>query len=293
MMAPPPARASHGPFAAALLDPAIDPTPLLAPPMPHRPRHRSDRRRFDVHRNTVMSSLVRALAEGFPSVERLVGATFFAAMAAEFVRATPPSHPVLLAYGAGFDGFLARFEPVTHWPYLADVARLDSLRRRAWHAADVPALDAAALAAADPVNLAERRVALHPSVGVLGSPHPARTLWALQNGADDGAPKAIVWQPETALVRREGHAIRVEAIDAGLLALLDAARHAPTLGALLEADSETQAQARAAAFASALGKGLLVDIEARDRAMTNVPDAMLFDAFLPRFPAMSTNEVSP
>jgi hypothetical protein len=261
-------------LAAALLDPA-----------------RTLPRRFDVHRNTMMSSLVRALAEGFPSVERLVGCDFFAAMAAEFVRARPPTHPVLLAYGAGFAAFIEGFDPVAHLPWLADVARLDGLRRRAWHAADVPVLGIESLTGADPEALGGRRIALHPSVGLLGSPHPARTLWAAQNG--DEPPPAIDWLAETTLVWRRDGAIRVDAVDAALLTLLDGARRRPTLAELLAADTDAEAGAKAQAFATALGRGLLADAEDARRALAAAPDAALFDDFLPPFPAVPTIEALP
>jgi hypothetical protein len=94
-------------------------------------------------------------------------------------------------------------------------------------------------------------------------------------------------------VRRDGHAIHVESLDAALHSLLDDARHAPTLGALLDADSETPASIRAAAFAQALRDGLLVDAEALDRAMAGLPDAGLFNAFLPPFPTAFHDETSP
>lgn len=283
-------------FAAALLDPALDVVALLADSSSRPPVRTGDpRARFNVHRNTVMSSLVRALAEGFPSVERLVGAAFFAAMAAEFTRAQPPAHPVLLAWGAGFAAFLEGFAPIAHLPYLADVARLDGLRRRAWHAADVPALSAELLAGADPGSLAQRRIALHPSVGLLGSLHSARTLWAAQNGDEPLHP--IEWVAEITLVRRDGDTIRVDDVDAALLALLDAARRQPTLAELLDADIErdnddaAHAHAGAQAFAVALRDGLLVDAAAFDDAMTRVPEASLFNDFLPPFPRSTSTDL--
>lgn len=247
-------------------------------------------RRFDVHRNTVMSSLIRALADGFPSVERLVGAEFFAAMAALHVRAHPPRHPVLLAWGAAFPAFIEGFEPVAHLPYLADVARLDGLRRRAWHAPDVAPLDLAQFEGVDADAIAGRRVALHPSVGVLGSAHPARTLWAAQNS--DDAPAAINWQAEPSVVWRSAGAIHVDALDAPLCRLLDRARRMPTLAELLAADTDTDASsdghAIASAFATALRDGLLVDAKALADAARQAIDSALFDDFLPPFPTAST-----
>lgn len=285
-------------FAAALLDPALGIAALLADSPACPPARTGDpRARFNVHRNTVITSLVRAMAEGFPSVERLVGPVYFAAMAAEFARTQPPAHPALLAWGAGLAAFLEDFAPVAHLPWLADVARLDGLRRRAWHAAEVPALRAESLAGADPERLADRRIALHPSVAVLGSPYPARTLWAAQNG--DELLHPIKWVAEITLVRREGDAILVDAVDDALLALLDAARRQPTLAELLDADSEpdkddadhANAKVRAKAFATSLRDGLLVDADALDAAMGRVPDATLFDAFLPPFPRSTSTDL--
>ena len=52
-------------------------------------------------------------------------------MAGVFVRAHPPRSPVLALYGDAFPGFLERFEPVAHLPYLADTARLELCPARA------------------------------------------------------------------------------------------------------------------------------------------------------------------
>lgn len=247
-------------------------------------------RRFEVHRNTMMSGLVRAMADGFPSVERLVGPAFFAAMAADFVRAQPPAHPVLLAYGAGFATFIEGFAPVSDLPYLADVARLDGLRRRAWHAADARALDAGTLGCIDPDRLAGRRVALHPSVGVLGSPHPAFTLWDAQNGEDQGASGSVAWRRETCAVWRIDGAIHADLVAGELLALLDAARRRPALADLMAADNEAAAHDKARAFADALRLGLLVDADALLGLAGQAPEASLLDAFLPPFPSTPTTE---
>ena len=93
--------------------------------------------RFSVYRNNVVSGLVRALESRFPVVERLVGEEFFRAMAQVFVAEDPPRSPVLFRYGTTFPDFVARFEPASAVPFLADVARLELARGRAYHAADV------------------------------------------------------------------------------------------------------------------------------------------------------------
>ena len=255
-------RAAHA-FASALLDPTVDAGRLFDPSSAM-----ASNAGLDVHRNTVVASLVRALAEGFPSVEQLVGAEFFAAMAAEAVRAAPPRHPVLLAYGAGFADFLDAFPPVAHLPYLGDVARLDGLRRRAWHAPDVVALDADTLAAMPPDRAAAQRVGLHPSAAVAQSLHPSRSIWIAQNGGDTSAPDD--WRGETTLVFRDADGVQVLALDddTPLRALIDALRDAPPLLEILATPDAS------APFARALALGLLVRA---DDAATDP----LFDDFVP------------
>jgi uncharacterized protein (UPF0276 family) len=91
-------------FAETLLDPRA---PI---PAGLRTWNGSDpARRFDVHRNNVVTSLTAALAATFPVVLELVGADFFQAMAREFVRAAPPASPVLAEYGEAFADFVAGF----------------------------------------------------------------------------------------------------------------------------------------------------------------------------------------
>jgi hypothetical protein len=132
-------------------------------------------RRFNVYRNNVAASLTDALATGFPVIAKLLGEEFFRAMAGVFLRAHPPGDPRLQLWGGKFPGFLARFEPVAHLPYLPDMARLELGLRQSYHAADAapahrgprpgrgPGAEAApcarhadpALALSDPHDLAE------------------------------------------------------------------------------------------------------------------------------------------
>jgi hypothetical protein len=191
-------------FAAALVDPA------QACPRGLRAWNGSDPAvRFAVHRNNVVSSLLDALAETFPVVQELVGIEFFRAMAAVFVRQSPPCSRILAHYGQKFPGFIERFEPAGSVPYLADMARLEMARVRAYHAADAAALasEAVSLALVSGDRIGELRLVCHPSVSVLGSRHAVVSLWAAhQDGSDLAA--IDIDQPEEAIVLRAGlHAL--------------------------------------------------------------------------------------
>ncbi len=86
------------------------------------------------------SSLIDALRTKFPATERIVGEEFFRAMARVFVIAHPPRSKILHTYGDDFGDFIAAFEPAAELAYLADVARLEAARTRAYHAADATPL---------------------------------------------------------------------------------------------------------------------------------------------------------
>jgi hypothetical protein len=198
-------------FAAALLDPA-----LACPEGLHAYNGSDPTTRFAVHRNNVVSSLLDALADTFPVVQELVGVEFFRAMAAVFVRRSPPRSSILAHYGHEFPQFIAGFEPADAVPYLADMAALELARVRAYHAADADALAPQPLrhALSDASRIGELRVAFHPSVSIVSSPFAVVSLWAAHQSPDDTAAIDID-HPEQAIVLRAGLAVLVLRLPAG------------------------------------------------------------------------------
>jgi Putative DNA-binding domain len=181
------------PFAPALLDPAAA--------VPHGLVDTANRpagRRFDVYRNNVTVSLTDALAAGFPVIQTLVGEAFFRAMAVVFLRAHPPRSPVLTGWGDALPGFLNGFAPVAHLPYLADVARLESALREAYHAADAAPVAPAALGS---VDLTAARIRLAPATRIVASPYPIHAIWRANTDptappARGGAKTVLITRPD-------------------------------------------------------------------------------------------------
>lgn len=211
-------------------------------------------RRFAVYRNNVIVSLTDALADSFPVTQELVGEEFFRAMARLFACAHPPKSPVLALYGDTFPAFIERFPPAAGLPYLADVARLEFLRVRAYHAADLKPVPTAqfANALADESALPRLILALHPSVGVLESAAAVVSLWAAHQGVGDLAGVAPDL-PESALVVRNGLDVEVIGVARGTGIFIESLLHGETLGRALES-----AQAVDPAFDPALPLGLLI-----------------------------------
>ncbi|MBI6630752.1 HvfC/BufC N-terminal domain-containing protein [Pontibaca salina] len=184
--------------------------------------------RFAVYRNNVATSLTNALAKRFPVIKRLVGDDFFGAMGRVYLDAHRPRSPVLLDWGATFPDFLVGFPPLAQYPYMADVARIELARGRAYHAADTDpvAVEALTKTASDPEHA---RFALHPSVQILRLAHPAVTIWrANQPGATGKIPTLA--GAEIALILRDSrYQVPVTAVGAGDAALIEALQERQTL----------------------------------------------------------------
>ena len=195
-------------FAAGLFGTTPAPAGLMAWNTP------TPERRYGVYRNNVTASLTAALASRFPATENIVGPDFFRAMARAFIEAHPPSSPVLLAYGDDLPDFVAAFAPARELAYLPDVMRLEIARGRAYHAADVPPLDPAILAATDPARLDALVFTPHPALSVLSSPYPVVTIWAMNAGERPLAPIDIR-QGEHALSARPHLTVEVTPLSPG------------------------------------------------------------------------------
>ena len=188
-------------------------------------------RRFAVYRNNVIVSLVDALADTFAVTQDLVGEAFFRAMARVFAYTNPPTSRLLVFYGETFPDFIERFPPAASLPYLADVARLEFLRLRAYHAADVAPVRREDIVAvlADQEKLPDLGLALHPSLAVLDSAAAVVALWAAHQGI--GALATLVPDvPETALIVRDGLDVEVMSIPRASGVFIAAVKRGATLG---------------------------------------------------------------
>jgi hypothetical protein len=171
-------------------------------------------RRFGVYRNNVFSSLTDVLEAYFPVVLRLVGRDFFRAMAREFIRSSPPRSPIISRYGIGFPDFISSFEPATDLPYLPDVARLELMRQRAYHAADRAPLKAVDLAEIPPEGGSRLVLILQPSFDLLVSEYPVVSIWRTNMFDDDVRPTDCASGGEQALVVRPELSVMVAEIPA-------------------------------------------------------------------------------
>jgi hypothetical protein len=216
--------------------------------------------RFAVHQHTSRGGLVAALRAAYPAIVVALGDEYFDALAVEFMHQSPPSSPVLQEYSPLFAGFLDGFAPLSQWPWLGDVARIDWARREAYHAADAEPLNAWQLRVWPAEALLQASLRLHPSLRTLDSPYPAWSLWQRQQQPPDPASDDT-WQPQSIQVWRVGGQVHQRLLGAGEAALRHALADARTVGqAMHRAQASDPAFNASTAFATLVGDGLVVAV---------------------------------
>lgn len=210
-------------FSAALLDPER-PQPSFVT----GPSGKAAKKRFDVYRNNVAASLVRALADIFPAVRRIVGEEFFRAMALVHLRRAPPVSPLLFEYGRDFPDFIANFKPAGRMPWLADVARIERAWLDAYHAAGAGTLQPNALET-PPEQLVNARFAAHPATRIVRSRFPSVTVFAANRNVGE-VGRITATEPEDALVTRPELEVFVRRLPPGGAAFLTALMDGGTFG---------------------------------------------------------------
>ncbi len=189
--------------------------------------------RMRIYRNNVSAALVNALKVRFPVTEQLVGREFFFAMAREYASANKPKSAVLIEYGAGFPDFIRAFAPAAAVPYLADVAALENLWWRAYHAEDVPCLAADALSSVAPEQWGSLRFVFHPSAAVMQSAHAVGSIWLAHHG---GPPMNAIRTglPEFIVVARPRDEVILRVISPASFVFLDALARGNSLADAIE-----------------------------------------------------------
>lgn len=209
----------------------------LPPPEGLRTWNGSDPgQRYAVYRNNVMLSLTEALADNFPTIRTQVGADFFAAMAACYIRTFLPESPVLAFYGNHMPDFISTFHPLKDFPWLSSLARMDMAFIRAWHAED-------AVASSPPLqhnDAVHQRLELHPSLQVESSSWAIYSLWMRDHDGEEDKEREYI-NPDRAehvMLYRLGldvNILPIPALDARFVLALMAGR---TLGQAMETCQE-------------------------------------------------------
>jgi hypothetical protein len=199
------------------------PKPLAgfsAPPGSSRLSHdgvRSLRNRTD---------LIEVLAAQYPVIRRLAGELSFRIVARRYILSEPPSIPIAPSLGDNFPPFLRGQRNTPSFEYVADIAELEMVRRKARCAANVRPLPAETLLSLGGECRDGLSITLHPSVGLVQSRFPIVTIWE-NNQSDDENGMIDRWSAEAALVARPFLEVEVHRLPPGGYAFIRAPKGRP------------------------------------------------------------------
>ena len=186
--------------------------------------------RVQIYRNLVLNNHAAALRAAYPAVLKLVDEDFFEVAAARYLRDRGSGSGNLQDYGAQFPAFLAQMPEAANLAYLPDIARLEWARQESYLAADAAQLNPAMLADMPEDDLANLKLALHPSVRLVVSDHPIWDIWMFchQSTAEH---LDLAAEGQSVLIWRDGHQLAMQPMDRGQWAFIAALLAGETLAA--------------------------------------------------------------
>lgn len=203
-----------------------------------------------------------SLTEGFPAVMHLVGTGQAFALTQRYIVAHPPRSFNLNHAGSGLVEFLRQDALTASLPFLPDLAWLEWLLLRAFHAEEQAPLDPARIAQWDDGAWASARIRFQPAVAVISSEWPLRDLHDARATPLEEIDIEVRDRPDHVLIRRRGVAVHRDGINATEARVLRALLAGQTLGAVMQslADHQQDADAIGGWFARWMQQGLIVDI---------------------------------
>lgn len=187
------------------------------------------RERIEVYRNNLRENYRRALANGYPVIERLVGDECFRGLAIRYCRQHPSTNADLQFFGRSFPAFLKSVYCDSAHAYLADVAQLELAIEDALIAHRSEAFDPAELAAIEPSDYAQVRFQLRPGLSLVGSEYPVLAIWQANQADRDGSAD-LASPGENLAVLRELDSAEIRRLDRSTFALAECLAVGMTLG---------------------------------------------------------------
>jgi hypothetical protein len=215
---------------------------------------------FAVYRGNVLANLAGALAAVYPVTRRVVGEEFFAHAARHYALRTPSASGDIHDYGESFGDLLRELPGAADLPYLPDLARLEWMLHRVFHAADRSPLTLERVRAALEGDAGEPALCLNPACRVAAARYPVQRIWSAHQG--DGEPPALEIEPRVTflLAARRGDDSVIETLAAAEFALLHGLQRGEALETALQdaADLDPEAGLQALLVAR-LADGTLVE----------------------------------
>jgi hypothetical protein len=191
--------------------------------------------RLDIYRNNLQQGFIKALAIGFPVIERLVGADYFRQLALEFLRAHPSASGNLHHIGEPFAPFLRAKFGGTQYAYFRDVAALEWAHQEALVAADAIPMSVEAFRDIEPTDYEKLTFDFHPACRFVQARCPVVRIWrANQPQTQSDELIDLTSASDNVLVLRTPECVEFHLLSAARFALFEALSRGDALGLALE-----------------------------------------------------------
>lgn len=191
--------------------------------------------RIDIYRNNLREGFIKALAIGFPVIERLGGTDYFRQLAIAFLQAHPSRAGNLHHIGEPFAPFLKQRFANTQYDYFADVAALEWAHQCALVAPETSALTADAFREIAPADYEHLVFEFHPACGFVDTKCPVVRIWRA-NQSETQSDEAIDLSSgaDKVLVLRTPECVEFHSLPPTRFALFAALGRGENLGIALE-----------------------------------------------------------
>ena len=181
------------------------PAPRVLEALVHGDQRLSAAERIEIYANAYFYRLLECLGEDFPATLAVLGEDNFAALVKEYLLEHPPTEPSIFYAGLYLADFLNDHPFAERWPFIADLARLESAVLDVFHAADARALALETLHAVPSEEWPALKLRTHPAVEIVHSEwRIADVLHTVEQGREWTDPEheedsVLVWR-QNALV---------------------------------------------------------------------------------------------
>ena len=219
--------------------------------------------RMIVYAGGYLIRMREALAQVYEAVRHILGEESFAQLATAYAKWHPSNEYNLNVAGRRLPEFLAHSPLTERLPFLPDLAILEWVVCRAFHAFEQPPIAPSRLTAI-PQDVWERMsLRFQPSVSVVKSAWPILDIWAARTQPRQAIDIDLAGRPQDVLVRREGLQVRCELITPSQHHIMAGLLEGKSLGevcAELTAHGHEDASSVSVWFAGWMSQGLICDV---------------------------------
>lgn len=185
--------------------------------------------RLAIYRGSVRGGLLQALGDIYPVLKQLLGDHAFEGLSRRYIEQHRSSSANIADYGDNFSEFIRFFEPLSEYPYMADVALLEWAWHQVFNEADSGLLNLEQLSRLTPDQHLTLKFSRPKASRLIQSPWPIKTIWsANQISNSDQESIKLIQQNNFLLVWRNGYEMRIDNLSEtqwGFLNAIDQTTH--------------------------------------------------------------------